>query len=90
MFSVGVCRDWRTSWYAVSNWQWMWSGMESGSLHNYDTDRPAFLERDLVGLNFFLLFALGILKFRRRVSLHPVYSSYSSILASSTRESGLK
>ena len=28
-----VCLDWRTSWYAVSNWRWMWSGVESGSLY---------------------------------------------------------
>ena len=27
-----VCRDRRTSWYAVSNWRQMWSGVESGTL----------------------------------------------------------
>ena len=29
---TGVCQDWRMSWYAVSNWQQMWSGVKSDSL----------------------------------------------------------
>ena len=49
MLKLGVCQDWRMSWYAVSNLWQKWSGVESGSFV-YDTDRPAFLERDLVGL----------------------------------------
>ena len=32
MLILGVCRDWRTSWYAVSNWWQMWSGVEFGTL----------------------------------------------------------
>ena len=31
MFRHGEYRDWRTSWYAISNWRRMWSGVESGS-----------------------------------------------------------
>ena len=27
----GVCRDWRTGWYSVSNWRQMRTGVESGS-----------------------------------------------------------
>ena len=50
MLSPGVCWDWRMSWYAVSNWQWMWSGVvESGSLCM--TNRPAILKWYLVGLD---------------------------------------
>ena len=31
MLRPRVCLDWRTSWYAVSNWRRMWSGVESDS-----------------------------------------------------------
>ena len=47
MLSLRLCRDWRTSWYAVSNWRRMWSEVEFGSLYMTLTD---CLERDLVGL----------------------------------------
>ena len=50
MLRPGVCRDWRMSWYAASNWWRVWSGVESGSLC-MTLNRPAFLERDLVGLS---------------------------------------
>ena len=30
------------SWYAVSNWQWMWSGMESSSLCMTLTDQHSW------------------------------------------------
>ena len=39
MFRLGVCRDWRKSWYAISNWWRMWSGVESGSLCMILTDQ---------------------------------------------------
>ena len=48
MLNPGVCRDWRMSWYAVSNWRRMWLGWSL--IFVYDTNRPAFLESDLVGL----------------------------------------
>ena len=32
MMKLGVCENWRTCWYAVPNWQQMWSAVESGSL----------------------------------------------------------
>ena len=49
MLRPWMCQDWRTSWYAVSNWRWMWSGVESGSLCMTLTDQCS-KERDLVGL----------------------------------------
>ena len=42
MLRQGVCQDWRTSWYAVSNWQRMWSGVESGSLCMTLTDQHSW------------------------------------------------
>ena len=42
MFMPGVWRDWRTSWYAISNWRRMWSGMESGSLCMTLTDQQSW------------------------------------------------
>ena len=51
MLILGDCRDW----YAISNWRWMWSG---GGIQEFvnDMDGPAFLERELMGLdvNIFL------------------------------------
>ena len=37
MLKLGVCQDWRMSWYAVSNWWRMWSGVESGNLWHWQT-----------------------------------------------------
>ena len=42
MLRPGLCWDWRTSWYAVSNWLWMWSGVESGSLCMTLTDQDSW------------------------------------------------
>ena len=42
MLRPGVCRDWRTSWYAVSNWQQMWSGVESDILCMTLTDQHSW------------------------------------------------
>ena len=42
MLRPGLCRDWRTSWYAVSNWRLMWSGVESGSLCMTLTDQHSW------------------------------------------------
>ena len=39
---TGVSRDWRKSLYAVSNWQRMWSGVESGSLCMTLTDQHSW------------------------------------------------
>ena len=43
MLSLGVCVVFEEmSWYAVSNWQRMWSGMESGSLCMTVTDQHSW------------------------------------------------
>ena len=42
MLRPGVCWDWRTSWYAVLNWQQMWSGVESGSLYMTLSDQHSW------------------------------------------------
>ena len=42
MFRPGVWRDWRTSWYAISNWWQIWSGVESGSLCMMLTDQQSW------------------------------------------------
>ena len=39
MLRPGMCPDWRTSWYAVLYWRWMWSGVELGSLCMTLTDQ---------------------------------------------------
>ena len=44
MLSLGVWRNWRTNWYAVSNWQRMWSGVKSGSLSMTLTDEHSWKE----------------------------------------------
>ena len=44
MLRPGLCQDWRTSWYAVSNWQQMWSRAESGSLCMTLTDQHSWKE----------------------------------------------
>ena len=42
MLSPGMCRDWRTSWYAVSYWWQMCSGVEFGSLCMTLTDEHSW------------------------------------------------
>ena len=42
MLRLGVCWDWRTNWYAVSNWWQMWSGVDSGSLCMTLTDQHSW------------------------------------------------
>ena len=42
MLRPGVCLDWRMGGYAVSNWQRMWSGVESGSLCMTLTDQRSW------------------------------------------------
>ena len=39
MLRLGVCQEWRTSWYLDSNWWRLWSGVESGSLCMTLTDQ---------------------------------------------------
>ena len=46
------CWDWRTSWYAVSNWRRIWSGVESGSLCMTLTDQHCCLSTGRDGVLF--------------------------------------
>ena len=67
MLSPGVYCDWRTNWYAVSNWQRMWSGVESGSLCMTLTDQilgkgsgGIVSEWQLVGMDSILWWCTGV------------------------------